>query len=107
MDGFLLLANRNGILNPGNILHPLLSLSHSGTGLAGFLLHARQDGVQLLQVRDLVVLEIDNRPGYILQILNIALLLAGPGPITPFRFSLVQIIIEKYPKVCGSRLLFQ
>ena len=45
-----------------------------------------------------MVLEIDNRPGYILQILNIALLLAGPGPITPFRFSLVQIIIEKYPK---------
>ena len=52
MDRLLILANRDRALNPGNVLHPLPSFSHTNTGLAGFLLHARRDGVQLLQVRD-------------------------------------------------------
>lgn len=102
INRLLLLANCNGTLNPGNVLHLLLGLSHTGTGLVGFLLHMRQNSVQLLQSCDLVILEIDNSPCHILQILYVTLLLTGPGPIAPFCFSLIQIIIEKDSELCGS-----
>ena len=102
MDRLLLLANCDRALNPGNV-----GLSHTGTDLADFLLHAGQDSIQLFEGQDLTLLEIDSSPCHILQILQVALLLPGPRPVTSFCFTLVQVITEEYSKVCRCCLLFQ